>query len=106
MATGVPYEYGQLATLQPPYLRGVAYLAGHAPDLAAAEFRKVIDHVGADPVSPLYSLSYLDLARADAALDRRDDSRREYATFLELWRDADRDLPIWREAQHEAAAVH
>lgn len=105
-AAGLPYEYGQLAALQPPYLRGVAYLSAHAPDLAAVEFQKIIEHIGVDPVTPLYALARLGLARADAALGRRDDSRTAYATFLDLWKDADRDVPLLREAQREAAVVH
>ena len=32
MSAGLPYEYGQLGSLQAPYLRGVAYLAAQAPD--------------------------------------------------------------------------
>ena len=46
-----------------------------------------------------------DSARADAALGKRDDSRKAYATFLDLWKDADRDVPILRAALREYATV-
>jgi DNA-binding winged helix-turn-helix (wHTH) protein/tetratricopeptide (TPR) repeat protein len=105
MAPALPYELGQQAGLMPGYIRGRGYLAARAPDLAVTEFQKIIDHVGVDPVSPFYSLAYVELARAEAALGRRDDSRKAYATFLDLWKGADRDVPILREALREYATV-
>jgi DNA-binding winged helix-turn-helix (wHTH) protein/tetratricopeptide (TPR) repeat protein len=102
-AAGVPYEFGQQGPLGLPYLRGLAYMAAHAPDLAVVEFQKVIDHVGADPVSPLYALCYLGVARANAAMRKRDDSRRAYDTVRGLWANADRDAPIVRAALGESA---
>ena len=106
MAPALPYELGQQAALMPVYIRGRAYLGARAPDLAAGEFQKIIDHVAVDPVSPLYSLAFLELGRADAALGKRDDSRKAYATFLDLWKAADRDVPILRAALREYATVH
>jgi eukaryotic-like serine/threonine-protein kinase len=105
MAPALPYELGQQAGLMPAYIRGRAYLAARAPDLAAAEFQKILDHVGVDPVSPFYSLAFVGLARADAALGKRDDSRKAYAAFLDLWKGADRDVPILRAALREYATV-
>jgi tetratricopeptide (TPR) repeat protein len=105
LALTVPYELGQEAGLLPVIVRGRAYLAARAPDLAAGEFQKILDHAGIDPVSPLYSLAFVGLARADAALGRRDDSRKAYAAFLDLWKDADRDVPILRAASREYATV-
>jgi hypothetical protein len=105
LALTVPYELGQEAGLLPVIVRGRAYLAARAPDLAAAEFQNILDHVGIDPVSPLYSLAFLGLARADAALGKRDDSRKAYASFLDLWKGADRDVPILRAALREYATV-
>ncbi|MGH9407897.1 MAG: tetratricopeptide repeat protein, partial [Vicinamibacterales bacterium] len=104
-SAGLPYEFGQTASLQPPYLRGLAYLAVRAPDLAIMEFQKVIDHVGVDPVTPFWSLSYLGVARADAALGRRDESRKAYETFFAVWKTADRDVPMLLDAQREYAAL-
>jgi DNA-binding winged helix-turn-helix (wHTH) protein/tetratricopeptide (TPR) repeat protein len=105
MSAALPYELGQEAALQPPYLRGLAYMAAGAPGLAVVEFQKVIDHVGVDPVSPLYAMGYLGVARANAAMGRRDESRRAYAVFLDLWKNADPDVPLLREARREAAVL-
>jgi hypothetical protein len=97
-SAGVPYEMGQQGPLQLPYLRGLAYMTAHAPDLADGEFRKVVDHIGVDPVSPLYAMSYLGIARASAAAGRPDASRQAFDTLRTLWADADRDAPIVRAA--------
>jgi DNA-binding winged helix-turn-helix (wHTH) protein/tetratricopeptide (TPR) repeat protein len=105
LAMTIPYELGQEAGLLPAIVRGRAYFAAGAPELAAAEFQKILDHVGIDPVSPLYSLAFVGLARADAALGKRDDSRKAYAAFLDLWKGADRDVPILRAAVREYATV-
>ena len=105
MSSALPYEFGQDASLLPPYLRGLAYLSAHAPDLAAVEFQKLIDHVGVDPVSPLYALGYLGVARANAAMGKHDDSRKAYETLRRLWASGDHDAPIVRAALSESAAV-
>lgn len=105
MSTGVPYEFGQDASLLPPYLRGLAYMAAHAPDLAIVEFQKLIDHVGVDPVSPLYAMGYLGVARANAAMGKIDESREAYETLRRLWTNADRDAPLVRAALGESASV-
>ncbi len=105
MASTTPYELGQEAGLLPVIIRGRAYLAARAPDLAAAEFQKILDHVGVDPVSPLYSFAFVGLARADGALGKRDDSRKAYTAFLDLWKSADRDVPILRAALREYATI-
>jgi tetratricopeptide (TPR) repeat protein len=102
-SAGLPYEFGQQGSMNLPYLRGLAYLAAHAPDLARGEFQKLIDHVGVDPVSPLYALSYLGLARADAALGKTDERRQAYEVLTALWAHADRDAPIVKAAFSEAA---
>jgi eukaryotic-like serine/threonine-protein kinase len=106
MASTTPYELGQEAGLLPVIIRGRAYLAARAPDLAATEFQKILDHVGVDPVSPLYSFAFVGLARANAALGKRDDSRKAYTAFFDLWKSADRDVPILRAALREYATIH
>ncbi len=105
MASTAPYELGQEAGLLPVIIRGRAYLAVRAPALAAAEFQKILDHVGVDPVSPLYAFAFVGLARANAALGKREDSRKAYTAFFDLWKAADRDVPILRAALREYAAV-
>jgi tetratricopeptide (TPR) repeat protein len=104
-AAGEPYAFGQQGSLNLPYLRGLAYMAAHAPDRAAVDFQQLIDHIGADPVSPLYAMSYLGLARANSAMGKWDESRRAYETLRGLWANADRDAPLARAAMSEDAAV-
>jgi hypothetical protein len=106
LAPGVPYEWGQEAALAPSYIRGVECLRLHAWPDAARAFQAVIDHVGVDPVSPIGSLSYLGLARANAALGRRDESRQAYVTVLRFWQDAEPDFALLAAARKEYAALH
>jgi eukaryotic-like serine/threonine-protein kinase len=106
LAPGVPYEWGQEAALAPAYIRGLECLRLHAWPEAAHAFQEVIDHVGVDPVSPIGSLAYLGLARADAALGRRDESRQAYATLLGFWQDAEPDFALAAAARREYAALH
>ncbi len=102
-SAGLPYELGQQGSIELPYLRGLAYMAAGAPESATVEFQKVIDHVGADPVSPLYAMSYLGVARAAAAAGRRDESRQAYERVVQLWKDSPRDAPVVKSALSEAA---
>lgn len=104
-AAGRPYEFGQQGALDLPYLRGLAYMAARAPDRALVEFQALIDHAGADSVSPLLAMSALGVARANAAMGRRDESLNAYDALRELWGNADRDAPIVRAAMSEAARV-
>jgi predicted Zn-dependent protease len=93
------YEPG--AFFWPQYLRGQAFLKEQKGTEAAAEFQKILDHRGQDPVSELYPLSHLGLARAAAVTGDTAKARREYQDFLALWKDADPDLPILIEAKKE-----
>jgi tetratricopeptide (TPR) repeat protein len=97
-----PYELGQAA--QPflvVYLRGQAYLRSKSGPEAAREFQKVLDHRGVDPLSQLYPLSRLGLARALVLAGDAAKGRHAYQDFLALWKDADPDLPVLREARAE-----
>jgi tetratricopeptide (TPR) repeat protein len=102
----LPYEFGQYGSMIAPYLRGLAYMAAHAPDLAVVEFQKLIDHVGVDPGSPLYAMGYLGVARADAAVGKHEESQKAYKALHELWADAERDTPIVRAALAESVEAH
>ena len=89
----------------PPYTRGQAYLKLRKGAEAAAEFQKILDHRGWDPISYLYPLAHLGLARAAALTGDVAGSRKAYQDFLALWKDADADLPILIEAKKEYAAL-
>ena len=95
------FELGNITGFWLTYLRGQIYLRQKAGNEAAAEFQKILDHRGVEPLSPLYPLAHLGLARASALSGDPAKARREYQDFLALWKDADQDLPILIEAKKE-----
>jgi tetratricopeptide (TPR) repeat protein len=96
----IPYEGGN-AAFWPDYLRGQAYLRLRRGGEAAAEFQKILDHRGWDPVSPMYPLARLGLARAAVLAGDVTKARDSYQDFLASWKDADADIPIVIEAKKE-----
>ena len=94
-------HYEAAADFWPPYLRGQAYLRLKSGREAAAEFHKILDHRGEAPLSALYPLAHLGLARASALAGDAAGSRKAYQDFLALWKDADADLPVLIEAKKE-----
>jgi eukaryotic-like serine/threonine-protein kinase len=100
-----PYDHSPWSEFWPAYLRGQAHLRlKHFPE-AVAEFQAVLDHRGESPVSQLYPLAQLGLARAFAAGGPVSKAREAYDRFLNLWRDADSALPPLREARLERARL-
>jgi DNA-binding winged helix-turn-helix (wHTH) protein/tetratricopeptide (TPR) repeat protein/predicted Ser/Thr protein kinase len=97
------YEFAYYSGFVPIYLRGHAYLWAKDGGKAAAEFQKILEHRGVDPVSPLYALAHLGLARASALAGDTVKSRLAYQNFLALWRNADPDIPVLRAAKAEYA---
>jgi serine/threonine protein kinase/DNA-binding winged helix-turn-helix (wHTH) protein/tetratricopeptide (TPR) repeat protein len=96
--------------LCPAYVRGEAYLVLHDGKEAAVEFQKFIDHYGLVDNFPLGALARLGLARAyaldaDKAPPARDKARTAYQSFLTLWKDADPDIPIFKQAKAEYARL-
>jgi predicted Zn-dependent protease len=87
--------------LCPVYVRGEAYLMLHDGKAAAAEFQKFIDHRGVVMNFPWGALARLGLARAYALQGDAAKARAAYRDFLTLWKDADPDIPILKEAQAE-----
>ncbi len=94
----VPYENGGLG---PRYVRAQAYLRGRMGQEAAAEFQKILDHRGVGPLDVAYPLAQLGLARANALAGDSAKSRKAYQDFFALWKDADPDIPVLREAKAE-----
>jgi hypothetical protein len=104
-----PYELSAtgIASLEPIYLRGQAYLLQRNGSAAVAEFQKIIDHPGITKteegvVAPLAGLG---LARGYALEGATVRSRTAYQDFLTLWKDADPDIPILKEANAEYAKL-
>ena len=91
--------------LYPPYVRGQAYLVTGDASKAAAEFQKLLDHPGIVLNSPLGPLAHLGQARAFARGGDSAKARDAYRDFLGLWKDADPDIPILKQAQAEYAKL-
>ena len=94
-------QYEAAAKFWPPYVRGQAYLKLGRGAEAAPEFQKILDHRGWDPLSPLYPLAQLGLARAAVLTGDSEKARKTYQDFFALWKDADADLPILITAKKE-----
>jgi hypothetical protein len=98
--------FGFLGSLYPTYIRGEAYLAAHQGAEAAAEFQKILDHRGLVLYDPIGAAARLQLGRAFALSGDKTKARTFYQDFLTLWKDADSDVPIFKQAQAEYAKVH
>ena len=92
-------------SLCPVYLRGEAYLMAHDGNRAAVEFQKFIDHRGLVANFPWGALARLGLARAYALQGDTAKARAAYQDYLTLWKDADPDVPILKEAKTEYAKL-
>ena len=102
---GVLFTAEFAAPLYPAYVRGEAYLRLYRDKEAAAEYQKFVDHWGAVRNFPLGALARLGLARAYAMQGDSAKTRTAYQEFLTLWKDADPDIPILKEAQAEFAKL-
>ncbi len=92
------YNFGGL---YPIYVRGEAYLAAHRGAEAATEFRRVLDHRGIVLGDPIGALAQLQLGRALAWSGNMAQAKTAYQDFLNLWKDADPDIPILAQAKAE-----
>jgi DNA-binding winged helix-turn-helix (wHTH) protein/tetratricopeptide (TPR) repeat protein len=109
---GVFLFVDNMSCLHPAYVRGEAYLAAGQGARAAAEFQKILDHSGIVWNCWTGALAHLGVARANALQARTSrgagvDAARAralaaYKDFLELWKDADPDLPILKKAKVES----
>ncbi|HYN06746.1 MAG TPA: hypothetical protein VES67_05085 [Vicinamibacterales bacterium] len=97
--------FDRVASFRTQYLRGQAYLRLSRGPEASAEFQYILDHRGEDVLSVLYPLAYVGLARAATLTGDTGKARTAYETFFEMWKDADPDIPILREARQEAARL-
>ena len=88
------------------YLRGQAFLAMHRGAEAAAEFQKILDHIGVVSNDPtIVVAARLQLARAWMAAGDRGKAASAYAEFLKGWMGADADIPILLQARAEYGRV-
>ena len=105
LQAAAPYELGYSFALYPAYVRGAAYLAGQHGSEAAVEFQKILDHRGIVGNSPISALALLQIGRAYAMQGDTAKARTAYQDFLTLWKDADPDVPILKEAKAEYAKL-
>jgi tetratricopeptide (TPR) repeat protein len=97
-----PMFIGPLYTI---YVRGLAYLAAHQGPEAAVEFQKIIDGRNIVVSDPAGALAHLQLGRALALSGDKAKAKAAYQDFLTLWKDADGDIPILRQAKAEYALL-
>jgi tetratricopeptide (TPR) repeat protein len=110
LEAAAPYELGippqfLLGTMYPAYIRGQAQLLAHNGVASAVEFQKFLDHRGIVINFPLGALAHLGLARAYATAGDTGKAKAAYNDFFALWKDADPDIPILKEAKAEYAKL-
>jgi eukaryotic-like serine/threonine-protein kinase len=81
------------------------YLAAHQGSEAVVEFQKILDHRGIVLNSPIGALAHLQLGRAYAMQGDTAKAKAAYQDFLALWKDADPDIPILKQAKAEYAKL-
>ena len=87
--------------MYPVYVRGEAYLAARKGREAAAEFQKILDHRGVVVNQPIGALAHLQIGRANAMQGETAKARAAYQDFFTLWKHADPDIPIFKQAKQE-----
>ncbi len=102
LETAIPFE---MANYTVPSERAAAWMQADRPDMAIGEYRKILANQGIDPLSPLYSLAHLGIARAWSHRNKTTESRAEYEHFFSVWKDADQDLPLLKQARAEYAKL-
>ena len=99
-----PYELGSgpgTSGYWVNYIRGEALLASKQGAKAAAEYQRILDHRGIDPLDVTYNLSHLGLGRAYALQGNTAAAKSAYQDFFAAWKDADPDLPVLKQAKAE-----
>ena len=110
LAEAEPYELGQTNysftfALYPVYLRGQAYLAAKQGVAAQVEFQKILDHYSVVGNQPIGALARLGLARSYTLQGDIPRARAAYSDFLSLWKNADPDVPLLKQATVEFAKL-
>jgi DNA-binding winged helix-turn-helix (wHTH) protein/predicted Zn-dependent protease len=113
LESAAPYELGTprsnlqgfFGALYPVYVRGQAYLSAHQGVQAAAEFQKILGHRGIVASDPIGVLARLQLGRSYALSGDTAKAKSAYQDFLTLWKDADSEIPILKQAKTEYAQL-
>ena len=109
LEAAIPYElgtprsaiHGDFGALYPIYFRGEAFLAARKGAEAAQEFQKILDHPGIVGSDTIGGLAKLQQARAFAMQGDVTKTRAAYGAFLAMWKDADSNVPVLRQAHAE-----
>jgi tetratricopeptide (TPR) repeat protein len=96
---------GSVDSVYPAYIRGLAYLDLGDGRSAAAQFQELVDNPGITIRHVTGPLARLQLARAQKMMGDESASRKSYETFLDLWKNADPDIPIYKQAKAEYAKL-
>jgi DNA-binding winged helix-turn-helix (wHTH) protein/tetratricopeptide (TPR) repeat protein len=111
LQVSTPFELGTsrpdtfMPSLCTAYLRGEAFLAADRGKEAAAEFQKILDHRGIVKNDLIGALAHLQMGRAYAMQADTLDAKTAYQDFLTLWKDADPDVPVLKQARIEYAKL-
>ncbi|MGD1071747.1 MAG: hypothetical protein ABSB15_16560, partial [Bryobacteraceae bacterium] len=113
LQVAAPYEMGWPASgfggsfgaLYPAWVRGEAYLAANRGADAVVEFRRILSNPGIVYSDPVGAVARLQIARAYVLAHDVTNARKSYHDFLDLWKDADPDIPILRNAKAELARL-
>jgi DNA-binding winged helix-turn-helix (wHTH) protein len=113
LRANTPYELGApqssfsgfYGVLYPVYVRGLAYLAMHRGAQAAAEFQKILDHPELVVDDPIGALAHLEIGRAYADTQDNERAKEAYQDFLLLWKRADPEIPLLKEARNELSRL-
>ena len=90
-----------LGGLHSAYVRGEALVAAHRYAEAATEFQKILDHRGIVALDPIGALAHLQLGRMYTSSGEKAKAKSAYEHFFTLWKDADPDIPILKQAKAE-----
>ena len=113
LQTALPYDlalpgtafFAKFGGLYPSYIRGESYLAAGRGQEGAVEFQKVLNHRGIVFADPIGTLAHLQLGRAYVVSGDMAKAKNAYQDFLTLWKDADADLPVLKQARAEYAKL-
>ncbi len=100
-----PISASPIGNMYSVYVRGEAYLQTRQGQLAGVEFQKILNQRGTVLNAPIGALAHAQLARASALSGDTSKARAQYEEFFRLWKDADPDIPILKQAQTEYAKL-
>jgi eukaryotic-like serine/threonine-protein kinase len=104
----LPHEFGyaDFGNMEPTYVRGLAYLKIGNASAAAEAFQKLVDNRGKVNNFVTGALAHLQLGRATKMSGKVDEARKHYQDFFGLWKDADPDAAMLKQAKAEYAKLN